>query len=172
MREPVAEGSGEVILGIGTQQDNTPAAGITAYGADQQGNFQTTFNGTTYSSANGAAFIDSGSDGYFFSDLNIRNSGSPDYYYIPSPSPKSLSATITSATTTNTPPASTSFQFDLATPPAQGSGFTAGVIPDLGFVQSGVFDWGLPFFFLKQNVYVGINGQTTSSLGTGPFWAF
>ena len=164
---PEASATGSLILGIGTQQDNTPAAGITAYGADQQGNFQTTFYGTTYSSANGAAFIDSGSDGYFFYDLNIQNSGPPDYYYIPSPSPESLPATITSATNTS----STFFHFDLAAPPTLGSGFSKSVIPDLGFYQSGEFDWGLPFFFLKQNVYVGINGQT-SSLGTGPFWAF
>lgn len=167
---PEASATGSLILGIGTQSDNTPS-GVTAYGADPQGNFQTTFNGATYSSSNGAAFIDSGSDGYFFSDPSIPNSGPPNDYYIPTSTETHQQATITSATVTHTPPASTSFTFDLTTPPVSGSGFSEGVIPNLGFVQSGVFDWGLPFFFLKQNIYVGINGQQ-SSLGIGPFWGF
>ncbi|MHB1731231.1 MAG: DUF3443 family protein [Leptospirillum sp.] len=77
--------TGSLILGIETQPDNTPStsSSVVAYGTDQSGNFETTFNGTTYSSSNGGAFIDSGSDGYFFPDSAISNSGSPDYYYEP-----------------------------------------------------------------------------------------
>ena len=163
--------TGSLILGIGTQSDNTPASGVKAYEADSSGNFQTTFQNQTYSSSNGFAFIDSGSDGYFFPDSStppIPNSGSPDYYYMPS-SPATLNATIASASGTNSN--STSFNFTIQTPPTLGSGFSEGVIPNLGFDQPGGFDWGLPFFFLKQNVYVGINGQP-STLGTGPYWAF
>ncbi|MHB1756179.1 MAG: DUF3443 family protein [Leptospirillum sp.] len=164
---PETSGTGYLILGIGSQSDNNPQ-GVTAYEADSSGNFQTTFGGTTYSSSNGFAFIDSGSDGYFFPDSTIHNSGSPDYYYNPS-SPATPYATIFSASGTNSN--STSFNFTIQAPPAQGSGFLDGVIPNLGFDQPGGFDWGLPFFFFKQNVYVGINGQP-STLGTGPFWAF
>ena len=139
-----------------------------AYDADQNGNFQTTFNGIIYSSSNGYAFIDSGSDGYFFSYSGINNSGSPDYYYEPS-SPETLTATIASYSGSPETPV----DFTIQTPPILGSGFSDGVIPNLGFDQTGGFDWGLPFFFLKQNVFVGINGQTITSLNaTGPFWAF
>jgi len=163
---PEGSATGSLILGIGSQSDNNPQ-GVTAYDADQNGNFQTTFGVTTYSSSNGSAFIDSGSDGYFFPDSQITNSGSPDYYYEPSSSQQNPSAMIASASGSPSTPIS----FTIQTPPTQGSGFSEGVIPNLGFYQTGGFDWGLPFFFLKQNVFVGINGQT-SSLGTGPFWAF
>jgi len=155
---------GSLILGIGSQTDNTPSSDVKAYQANSLGNFQTTFNGSPYTS-----YIDSGSDGYFFYDSpsSITNSGSPDYYYNPT-SPQPLSATISGATQAQNTPIS----FTIETPPAQGSGFSEGVIPDIGFYTTGVFDWGLPFFFLKRNVYVGINRQSTTSLGTGPFWAF
>ena len=169
---PEGSATGSLILGIGSQSDNTPASGVKAYDADQNGNFQTTFNGIIYSSSNGYAFIDSGSDGDFFPDPQIPNSGSPDYYYEPS-SPETLTATIASASGTTNNNNNINFSFIIQTPPILGSGFSDGVIPNLGFDQTGGFDWGLPFFFLKQNVFVGINGQTITSLNaTGPFWAF
>ncbi len=155
--------TGSLYLGINTQTDNTASA--TAYEADSSGNFITQFNGTTYSTANGTqAFIDSGSDGYFFQDSQIPNSGSPDYYYTQSATPSATIQGVSGDT-------SITVSFTISNPPATGSGFTDGIIPDIGFSASGVFDWGMPFFFLKQNVFVGIN-RKTSSLGTGPYWAF
>jgi len=44
------------------------------------------------------------------------------------------------------------------------------VFVELGGPEPDVFDWGLPFF-LGRNVYVGIEGKT-STLGTGPYWAY
>ncbi len=55
--------SGSMIFGIGTQSDNA-LGGAQAQGADSEGNFTTTFNGTPYP----GSYIDSGSSGYFFLD--------------------------------------------------------------------------------------------------------
>ena len=52
--------SGSLIFGIGTQSNNIPS-GVTVYGADQDAEFTTTFNGTQY-----ASFLDTGSNGLFF----------------------------------------------------------------------------------------------------------
>jgi hypothetical protein len=53
--------NGSLVLGIGTQSNNTPSA-VTAYPANSLAEFDTTFNGVTYTNS----FIDSGSNGLFF----------------------------------------------------------------------------------------------------------
>src|SRR5450631_2500164 len=58
----VPSATGQLILGIGTQSNNS-TSGVTAYSANGSGDFTTVFNGTTLSNS----FIDSGSNGLFFS---------------------------------------------------------------------------------------------------------
>jgi hypothetical protein len=153
--------NGQLVLGINTQANNVPS-GVTAYPASPStGNFITVFNGTTFSNS----FIDSGSNGRFFSDSSLPVcSGS---WYCP-PTIQSLSA-ITEGFT-GTPSASVPFQIGNAT-----SLFSSGnnVFIQLGgsLPALGGFDWGLPFF-LGRSVFVGIDGRTATGLGTGPFWAY
>ena len=152
--------NGSLVLGIGTQSNNGPS-GVTAYSADQLGEFTTTFNGTAYSS-----FIDSGSNGLFFPspgsslpDCPAPNSG----WYCPS-STASLSATNKGAS--GSPSGAVSFQIGNFDSLINSSN---NVFADIGG-SNGEFDWGLPFFF-GRNVYVGLEGKGTS-LGTGPYWAY
>ena len=153
--------NGSLVLGIGTQSNNGPS-GVTAYSANQLGEFTTTFNGTAYSS-----FIDSGSNGLFFPspgsqlpDCPAPNSG----WYCPS-STASLSATNTGAS--GSPSGAVSFQIGNFDNLINSSN---NVFDDIGGSTPGEFDWGLPFFF-GRNVYVGLEGKGTS-LGTGPYWAY
>jgi hypothetical protein len=155
--------NGSLVLGIGTRSNNM-ASGKTTYAADPfNGDFITDFNGTSYSS-----FIDSGSNGFFFPspspsllpDCAAVYSG----WFCPS-STVSLSATNRGAS--GSPSGAVSFQIGnfetLFNSPNN-------VFDDVGGSSPGGFDWGLPFF-LGRNIYVGLEGKT-STLGTGPYWAY
>jgi hypothetical protein len=157
---PSVEGS--LVLGIGTQSNNL-ASGATAYAADPfLGDFITDFNGISYPS-----FIDSGSNGLFFpspSSSLIPDCAAYSGWFCPS-STVSLSATNKGAS--GSPSGSVSFQignFDTL------FNSSNNVFDDIGGSLPGGFDWGLPFF-LGRNIYVGLEGKT-SSLGTGPYWAY
>lgn len=155
--------TGALVLGIGTRSNNAPA-GATAYPADPNpadqyyGYFTTTFGGASYP----ASFIDSGSNGLFFSDSALAVCGS---WYCP---PATTTLPATNAGYSGSPSGSLSFPIGNAT-----ALFNSGnsVFSELGgpSVASG-FDWGVPFF-LGRSVFVGIAGKA-SSLGTGPYWAY
>ncbi len=158
--------SGYMVLGIGTQTDNTPGSSVLAYSGTQ---FITTFQGSNY-----PAFFDSGSDGLYFnglSSLPACSSSTSGYgFYCPS-STQSFSAVIMSSSSTNA--VTIAFKImngDVAT----SSNNPNSVFNDVGGPDpnalSGSFDWGLPFF-LGRTVYVGITGKS-SILGAGPYWAF
>ena len=147
--------TGYLVLGIGTQSNNSPS-GVVAYGADLNGNFTTIFNGASYES-----FIDSGSNGLFFTDSAIQLCG--DWFCPPS----TLTLSATARASGGSPSSDVPFQIANYNTLAASSNH---VFFNLGASLPGLFDWGLPFF-LGRNVYVGIEG-TTSSLGTGPYWAY
>jgi len=160
--------NGALVLGIDTQSNNS-STGVTVYDVDPSGEFTTKLNGASYP----GSFIDSGSNGLFFppSGLPLPICSSPNYpgWYCPS-STQSLSATTISASGSPPPSSVVAFQIGnfaaLLNSPNNVFANIGGDIPG----QPGQFDWGLPFF-LGRKVFIGIEGQT-SSLGTGPYWAF
>jgi hypothetical protein len=156
--------NGNLVLGIGTQANNTPAA-VTMFAANQVGEFTTSFNGTSTSS-----FIDSGSNGLFFTPPSA--SLLPDCpgnlgWFCPPTTITSLSATNVAAS--GAPSGVVSFQIGNFTTLFNSSN---NVFNDIGGPASpgSQFDWGLPFFF-GRDVFIGLEGKG-SSLGTGPYWAY
>jgi hypothetical protein len=156
--------NGSLILGIGTQTNNQPPTTVTEYPADPiYGQFTTIFNGETFTDA---CFIDSGSNGLFFDDPMIAPcspSSSGSGFFCPS---STLSLSATNSGYSGSPTGTVSFEIGNATTLLDTSN---NVFIELG-ANSSDFDWGLPFFF-GRNVYVGIEG-TSSSLGAGPYWAY
>jgi Protein of unknown function (DUF3443)/Bacterial Ig-like domain (group 2) len=154
--------NGSLVLGIGTQSNNTPAA-VTTYPANSVGEFTTTFNGVSFTTS----FIDSGSNGLYFT--------APASLLPPCPSPNTgfyCPAATTSLSATNTgafgsPSGPVLFQIGNLSRLISTSNK---VFSEVGGSGIGGFDWGLPFFF-GRNVFIGIEG-TSSSQGTGPYWAY
>ena len=155
--------NGSLILGIGTRSNNT-ASGVTAFPADNFGDFITTFGGASYSS-----FIDTGSNGIFFTpppSIVLPTCPSPNSDWFCPPSTTTFTATTTGAS--GSPSSEVTFQIGRFTTLINSSN---NVFNDIGGPLPGnQFDWGLPFFF-GRNVFVGLQGQA-SSLGTGPYWAY
>jgi len=171
--------SGALVLGIGTQSNNS-LSGVTSYTLDQNGNFITTFNGVAYNDASnnpatdGGSFIDTGSNGLFFTSPYNSSSGpykgllpscpgTNSFFFCP-PSITNLSATIVGAS--GSPVGTVQFQVGNFNSLINSSN---NVFSDIGGNSVGDFDWGLPFFF-GRNVYIGF--ESKSSLGTGQFFAY
>jgi uncharacterized protein DUF3443 len=151
--------SGSLMLGIGTAVNNTPPAGVSVFTTDQNGLLTTIYKGTTF----GQSVIDSGSNGYFFTDQTLPLCAMPlQDFYCPA-SPTNLSATLVGA---NNHQAAIPFQVANTVSLVQ-TGNVA--FNNLGG-QVSTFVWGLPFF-LGRTVYVGFESQP-SALGTGPLLAF
>jgi hypothetical protein len=154
--------SGYLVFGIGTEANNIPV-GATAFQADDYGNFITNFNGVTSSSS----FIDSGSNGLYFADSSLPNCTQNSGFYCPSPE-VTLSGIQQGA---NGYPSQV-----VAFNVADGDYELSASDPNITFnnlggqLGSSDFDWGLPFF-LGRTVFVGMD-TASSSLGSGPLWAY
>ena len=159
--------NGTLTLGIGTQANNTPS-GVTMYPADPLlGEFITLFNSNIYTNS----IIDIGSNGLFFDAGSLSTlpacppGSSGEGWFCPSFT-QSLSATTEGYE--GFPSGVVSFQIGNASNLFYSPN---NVFIELGAPEPGTsFYWGLPFF-LGRSVYVGIEGKT-SSLGTGPYWAY
>jgi hypothetical protein len=152
---------GNLILGIGTQSNNTPSSTLSFFPADSVGNFSTQFNGQDLDSS----FLDSGSNAlYFPSPISTCQPGSGGTFYCPA-STTAFSAIQGSGSSVN-------FQISNANSAlSSGNAVFSDIGGNMGNSElDSSFDWGLPFFFGKS-IYVGINGKS-SSLGAGPSWAW
>lgn len=164
----IATVSGSVIFGIDTESNN--ASGTqTVVTLNISGDFTTTFNAKSLTNS----FIDSGSNGLFFQDIDestnqsaITLCSSTDFsgFYCPA-STTSLSATLgTSATV--------SFSVENAETVLNANPTYTAFSTLAGQYSSDplAFDWGLPFFY-GRSVYSAIENHTTTA-GTGPYVAF
>ena len=171
--------TGSLVFGIGTQSNNSPSPSVSAYtftAEDELDNLDE-FN-TTFSSASYNSFFDTGSNFLFFpqptsgtykGDLPLCSGNSG--FFCPTTTNSNpdgitnLSATITGLSGSPSNPIS----FQIGNFTALTSSPSIMVFSDIG-ASSPDFDWGLPFYF-GRNVFVGVEG-TTSSLGTGPYFAY
>jgi hypothetical protein len=155
--------SGTLVFGVNTQTNNTIAS-ETIFKANSSGDFTTTYKGKAYT----ASFIDSGSNGYFFSDSTIRQCSGGDFY-CPA-STLSLTATNTAADGS----ASGDVSFNVVNLVGLASTITAaqvgGTLGSSSVSTSTYFDWGMPFFYGRR-VFVVMENSTVAGK-TGPYWAY
>jgi hypothetical protein len=154
---------GYMILGIGTQSNNTPIS-ANFFKANANGYFQTIFNDVTYNNA----FMDSGSNGLFFpgpATLTACSSSSAASGFFCPTSP--VSFTATQAGSTGSPRVTVNFEISNAVTAVTGPNF---MFDNIGGNFTGTFDWGMPFYFGKT-IFHGIDGRS-SSMGAGPYWAW
>jgi hypothetical protein len=161
--------TGSLIFGIDTESNNasgTQTVLTVAPSTSQSvlpGELTATFGGRPLVDS----FIDSGSNGIFFTDGSIPVCKTSNFY-CPT-STLNLSVTFTGFNGV-----SSEVAFDVANADtlfSGNSGFT--VLPTLGGTYSSsdtAFDFGLPFFFGRR-VASALEGYTTSA-GTGPYIAF
>jgi len=159
--------AGQMLFGIGTASNNTPIAGVVSLTTATDGYITTAPVGapTVLSNASmGNSFIDTGSNGVYF-DATLPLCSSATDFYCPA------SNTTVPTTLSGTNMSSTSVSFVAGN--AQSLFNTSrSVLPTLTgpMGDSTTFDWGLPFFYGRR-VFIGME-NTTTSLGTGPLYAF
>ena len=158
---PSAEG--QLVLGIGTRANNTPPGALNVLALDGFGEFVTTQGTHTVS-----AFVDTGSNGLFFTPpagASLPSCPVPyDAWFCPA-STQTLQASNGGAD--GSTPEAVSFQIASLDALAADAGVSSAVG---GSSIDGSFDWGLPFH-LGRDVYIGFESEG-STLGTGPLVAY
>ncbi len=155
--------SGSLIFGIDTQSNNQSGT-QTVLNVDDNAELTVTYNGQALDQS----FIDSGSNGYFFSSNIVPCTGNLSDFYCPA---QTLSQTINlqgqNGVMANNLPFSVGNALTMfnANPTFNAFPELAGTNPT---AQS--FDLGLPFFYGRR-VAVALENSKTSA-GTGPYVAF
>jgi hypothetical protein len=156
---------GSLVLGIGTRTNNAPTS-ASPIALDAGGNFTTTLNGNPMD----LSFVDTGSNGLFFSGPSITACTTPaaQGWYCPS---QPVNFTATNGPSGGLPGYHLSTPFQVGNVEglvASGNGAFSNAAGT--GVKGGGFDWGLPFF-LGRTVYLGMAGRTTK-FGNGPIVAY
>jgi hypothetical protein len=152
--------NGYLIFGIGTESNNQPTA-VTRLSADTDANLVTQYNGANYS-----GFLDSGSNGLFFTAPTGTMPECSGYSWLCPTSTQTLNL-VNVGSDGNNSVSTTVYVANANTLFDSGNA----ALNDLGGYSNGMFDFGLPFYF-GRNVYLVIDGKTSTALGTGPAWAY
>ncbi len=154
--------SGTLVFGVNTQSNNT-IAGETLYKTNGSGNFTTTYNGKAYN----ASFLDTGSNGYFFTDPDIRTCSGGDFF-CPAAT-LALSATNTASDGSATGVVNFNIVNLVQLPSTVRAAQVGGTLGSSA--SSGTaFNWGLPFFYGRR-VFVVMEGANVGGRA-GPLWAY
>ena len=154
--------SGSLVFGVNTQANNT-ISGETLYKTNSSGDFSTSYKGKAYRSS----FIDSGSNGYFFSDSTINVCSGGDFYCPAS----TLNLSATNSASDGSASGTVDFSVvNLDRLPQSISAAQVGGTSSDATSQNTVFDWGLPFFYGRR-VFVVLEGNTING-HAAPLWAY
>ncbi len=154
--------SGRLVLGINTRSNNQLRS-ASVFKTDGAGNIATTYNNVTMD-----GFIDSGSNALFFDNGAIPQcdpSLAPGFYC---PSDLLVLGAI------NTGKLGSAYglvSFNVANALGLAATGNKAFYDVAGTFGGSFFDFGLPFFF-GRNVYTGIDGQLTSGVSMGPYFAY
>lgn len=159
--------AGSLIFGIGTQSNNQLGQ-ATIFTLNNFDNFTTKFSAQTL----GTSFIDSGSNGLFFTDSSIPQCASSSIapgFFCPAALVKLSAQTVG----TNNAAKTVNFAVDNAVNLFNSNNGAAAYV-NLGGPSFGgpSFDWGLPFFY-GRSVFTSIDGQAPpTNTPSAPWWAF
>ncbi len=163
--------AGTVLFGVGTQANNA-LGNARVYALTSQGTLTATANGTVLA----GSFVDSGSNAWFFPSTSIPTCTDNASFYCPVTASGVKTSVSQSVIVSGTNAASSTVTFNVdnadqlfATTSTAFPGL-AGPSGTLLNGSTGVFDFGLPFFF-GRNVYVLVEGSTAGGV-TGPAIAF
>ncbi|HEX7931657.1 MAG TPA: DUF3443 domain-containing protein [Paraburkholderia sp.] len=155
--------TGQLVFGIGTQQNNVLPANPTILAVDKYGLFTTQYQGQVLTSS----AIDSGTNSYAFPDDTIPTS--PNDWYTPT-STLNLSATM-EATDGSGKPVDMPFSIvDAMSLAASGNYALNNAGSYFSSRKHSMFLWGLPFFY-GRDIYTATSSVKAGNQ-TGPFVAF
>jgi hypothetical protein len=154
--------SGSLVFGIGTRTNNALGTATVLPEDPATGFITGTYKGTAYIDG----YLDSGSNGNFFTDSSLTQCTTSTGFYCPA-STMSESATLQGTTTTTL-----MANFDVANAETLFSTLSYTAFSNIGGTNPDVkgFDLGLPFFY-GHNVFTAIEGKTVSG-SMGPFFAY